>query len=127
MMRSLLPLDRAGTGIATLAGCENSAYSLYGDGWTVNSAGFSFGRAEQPTSKGNAVVEPYQRHNHVLWEESFHKYCVAGFIREIDAILQSERINEFPQEKLDFLIGELRSRGNSNGTINRKLSALESC
>ena len=118
------PFDRAETGMATLAGYESSAYSLYGDGWAVNNAGFSFGPAESSTAQGHTLAELYQRHHHVLWEESFHKYCVAGFIREIDAILQSERLSEFSQERLDFLVGELRSRGNSNGTINRKLSAL---
>lgn len=110
--------------MATLGGHASSAYSLHGRGWAFNNAGFSFGRAETATNRGHGIAELYRRHHHVLWEESFHKYCVAGFIREIDAILQSERITEFPQEKLDFLVGELRSRGNSNGTINRKLSAL---
>lgn len=71
-----------------------------------------------------SLQELHQRYCHILWEESFHKYCVGGFIRELDRILDSERFDRFPQEKLEFLITELRSRGNSNGTINRKLSAL---
>lgn len=38
--------------------------------------------------------------------------------------LRPERLTDFPQQKLDFIVGELRKRGNSNATINRKLAAL---
>ncbi|MGB6116766.1 MAG: site-specific integrase [Mesorhizobium sp.] len=72
----------------------------------------------------STLLDLYRRHNQILWEDSFHKYCVSGFIGEIDRILQSERLDDFPQAKLDNLVMELRSRGNSNATINRKLSAL---
>lgn len=103
-----------------MSGSTGSMYSSYGSVWTARDAYFTFGEEEPAYT----LAELYQRHNNVLWEESFHKYCVDGFIREINAILGSERIRNFPQEKLDYIIGELRSRGNSNATINRKLSAL---
>ncbi|WP_244561748.1 tyrosine-type recombinase/integrase [Mesorhizobium australicum] len=101
----------------------DSAYSIHEQGWTTRE---DLGAAGLFSDGGHAhsVAELYERHHHVLWEESFHKYCVAGFLRELDTILRSERFRDFPQERLDFLIGELRRRGNSNGTINRKLSAL---
>lgn len=99
-------------------------YCNYGRGWAAQDAHFTFGLIDSNAEKACTLSELYRRYNHVLWEESFHKYCVDGFIRELDGILRSERLHQFPQSKLDFIIGELRSRGNSNGTINRKLSAL---
>lgn len=73
---------------------------------------------------GSTLLQLYQTHHHVLWEESFHKYCVESFIRELDRFLGRERLDDFPQEKLDYLVGCLRDRGNSNATINRKFAAL---
>lgn len=69
-------------------------------------------------------MELYHKHHDVLWDESFHKYCVESFIRQLDHLLGSERLSDFPQEKLDYLMGSLRARGNSNATINRKMAAL---
>jgi len=73
---------------------------------------------------GCTLGELHRRYNDLLWENGFHKYCVGSFIREIDAILHARRLKSFPQDMLDGIVGELRSRGNSNATINRKLSAL---
>jgi len=73
---------------------------------------------------GYTLAELHRRYSDVLWENGFHKYCIGGFIREINLILRAERFSDFPQETLDGIVGELRSRGNSNATINRKLSAL---
>ncbi len=75
-------------------------------------------------SERRTLFEFYEAHHGVLWEESFHKYCVESFIREIDRILDKERFDDFPQAKLDRLVGCLRAKGNSNATINRKLAAL---
>lgn len=73
---------------------------------------------------GRTLLELYDAYHHVLWEDGFHKYCVAGFIADMHRLLGGQRLESFPQEKLDQLIGRLRDRGNSNATINRKLSAL---
>ena len=71
-----------------------------------------------------SLEELYEMHHHILWEDGFHKYCVCGFIRDLDRLLHGQRFVEFPQETLDALIGQLREKGNSNATINRKLAAL---
>jgi len=73
---------------------------------------------------GVRLADLYTRYNHLLWEDGFHKYCVNSFIAEIDGILRGQRMLDFQQDKLDLVISELKSRGNSNATINRKLSAL---
>ena len=103
-----------------VSGCSNSMHFSLSPVWTNEGAYFSTGD-EQTTY---SLADLYAKHSNVLWEDSFHKYCVDGFVREIDSILRSERISRFDQDKLDFVIGELRGRGNSNATINRKLSAL---
>src|SRR5690606_28897082 len=43
---------------------------------------------------------------------------------ELDRLLSFEKLNDFEQEKVDFLVMKLRERGNSNATINRKMAAL---
>mgnify|MGYP002621734137 CR=1 FL=1 len=73
---------------------------------------------------GRTLLGLYEAHHNVLWEESFHKYCVGSFIRELDRFLGGEKLDDFPQDRLDHLVGCLRGRGNSNATINRKLAAL---
>lgn len=70
------------------------------------------------------LLELYEVHHCVLWEDGFHKYCVGSFVRQLDRLLGGERFDDFPQAKLDYLVGCLRGRGNSNATINRKLAAL---
>lgn len=75
--------------------------------------------------QGEGLGHLYQRYRALLWDETtFHAYCVAGFIRECDAILGGRRVAQFSKNDVDGLIGTLRSRGNSNATINRKLSAV---
>lgn len=71
-----------------------------------------------------SLMDLYRTHHHVLWEASFHKYCVESFINELDRLLSFEKLNDFEQEKVDFLVMKLRERGNSNATINRKMAAL---
>lgn len=78
----------------------------------------------EQAAEGRSLMELYQDHHHVLWDEGFHKYCVESFIRDLDGLLGGERLDCFPQEKLDYLVGSLRGRGNSNATINRKMAAL---
>ncbi len=72
----------------------------------------------------NTLIELYGAYHNVLWEDGFYKYCVESFIREQDRLLGGEAVDDFRQEKLDYLVGCLRNGGNSNATINRKLAAL---
>ncbi|QND52451.1 site-specific integrase [Phyllobacterium sp. 628] len=60
----------------------------------------------------------------ILWDEGSHKGNVRSFLGEMSKMLGSERFSVFTQEMLDSVIGELRERGNSNATINRKMAAL---
>ncbi|NTS30111.1 site-specific integrase [Phyllobacterium sp. BT25] len=60
----------------------------------------------------------------ILWDEGSHKVNVRSFLGEIAEIVGGERFSVFSQEMLDFVIGTLRERGNSNATINRKMAAL---
>jgi len=78
----------------------------------------------QPTGGGRTLSELYDAYHDALWEAGFHKYCVAAFIRELCGLMRGARLEEFAQERLDFLIGALRAKGNSNATINRKMAAL---
>lgn len=73
---------------------------------------------------GRTLSELYEAYHGTLWEAGFHKYCVAAFIRELCDLLRGARLDEFGQERLDFLTGALRAKGNSNATINRKMAAL---
>lgn len=74
--------------------------------------------------KGHTLAELFAKYHDTLWEAGLHKYCLTGFIRELDRLLGPEPFSDFPQERLDHLAGVLRQRGNSNATINRKFSAL---
>lgn len=80
--------------------------------------------SEPSVDRGRTLAELYETHHNVLWDEGFHKYCVESFIRELDRFLGGARFEDFPQDRLDFLVGRLRDKGNSNATINRKLAAL---
>lgn len=85
----------------------------------------SYNKEEQDTKNDkNSLMNLYRIYHHVLWDEGFHKYCVESFIGEFDRLLGYEKLDDFPQEKLDFLVMKLRERGNSNATINRKMAAL---
>lgn len=73
----------------------------------------------------HSLWQLFLRHRSILWDENtFHAYCVQAFIRECDAILGGKPVADFSQSDLDCLVSTMRSRGNSNATINRKLSAL---
>jgi integrase len=86
-------------------------------------AGQQFGKPEE--NEGKRLWDLYEKHNAVLWDAStFHAYCVRSFVRQCDAILVGTSVADFSQSSLDKLISALRYRGNSNATINRKLSAV---
>lgn len=72
----------------------------------------------------HSISELFNRYHDALWEEGFHKYNVTSFIDKICLILRGSKFSIFNQEMLDSIIGALRARGNSNATINRKISAL---
>lgn len=70
------------------------------------------------------VAELYARYSGILWEESLHSKNVEAFIYEIDAAMLQNCISVCNDDLIDFLIMHFRKLGNSNATINRKLSAL---
>jgi integrase len=72
----------------------------------------------------SSLIELFERYGNILWETGKHKYNVTSFIGEIHEILLCRKFSTFPQETLDFVVGALRERGNSNATINRKMAAL---
>lgn len=72
----------------------------------------------------HSVQDLFTKYNDLLWESGRHKYNVTSFVGEIDEILLGRKFSVFDQETLDFVIGTLRERGNSNATINRKMAAL---
>lgn len=102
---------------------ENTASAL-ADGEEARFSGQGGGAAGEPQAAGSTLMELYEAHHAMLWEPSFHKYCVASFIREIDRLLEHQRFEDFSQERLDGLVGLLREKGNSNATVNRKMAAL---
>ncbi|MEN5276156.1 site-specific integrase [Brucella sp. TWI432] len=71
-----------------------------------------------------SLAELTGKYINILWDDGSHKYNVKSFLGEIDEILKGARFSGFDQEMLDFVIGSLRERGNSNATINRKMAAL---
>ncbi|MEY9781914.1 hypothetical protein ABIA23_003316 [Sinorhizobium fredii] len=91
-------------------------------GYEVN---YCFGQ-QGPTGvvKDTSLAELFHHYADILWDEGHHKYNVKAFIGELDEILLGARFSTFSQDLLDNLIGALRKRGNSNATINRKMSAL---
>lgn len=74
--------------------------------------------------KEHSVKELFAKYSDLLWESGRHKYNVTSFVGEIDEILLGRKFSLFDQETLDFVLGSLRERGNSNATINRKMAAL---
>jgi integrase len=72
----------------------------------------------------HSVRELFTKYSDLLWEPGRHKYNVTSFVGEIDEILLGRKFSVFSQETLDFVLGTLRERGNSNATMNRKMAAL---
>ena len=71
-----------------------------------------------------SIAELFKKHADALWEPGKHRYNVTSFIGEIDEILLGRRFSAISQEIIDDLTLQLRNRGNSNATINRKMAAL---
>lgn len=75
-------------------------------------------------SRRNSLRSLLNRYVDVLWEPGSHKYNVTSFIGELDEILFGAEFSAFTDEMMDTLVANLRKRGNSNATINRKMAAL---
>lgn len=71
-----------------------------------------------------SIRELLEKYGDILWESGRHKYNVTSFLGEINEILLGRQFSVFGDEALDFVLGTLRERGNSNATINRKMAAL---
>lgn len=97
------------------------------DGWgkaPFAEYSLTFGNAPLRVVEAFSLRELFDKFGDVLWEPGRHKYNVTSFIGELDELLLGRRFSAFDQDTLDELIGKLRSRGNSNATINRKMAAL---
>lgn len=94
-----------------------------------NNFNFSYNTRINLVNKDNIISRNFvlylsNKYSNILWENGDHKYRVCLFLNEINDILSGEFFSSFNEELIDFLIGTLRERGNSNGTINRKMAAL---
>ena len=72
----------------------------------------------------HSIQDLFRLYGDHLWDDGKHKYNVTFFLAELDEISSPRRFSTFSQEALDDLVAKLRARGNSNATINRKISAL---
>ncbi|OLP58787.1 integrase [Xaviernesmea oryzae] len=70
------------------------------------------------------MITLLDRYGDTLWEAGKHRNNVTGFIHDLYAMMPQKEFASFGQEMLDELVNNLRRRGNSNATINRKISAL---
>lgn len=78
-------------------------------------------RIHSPT---HTLVTLLDRYVDTLWESGKHKTNVVAFIHDLYDMMPEKEFSVFSQDTLDRLVNALRKRGNSNATINRKLSAL---
>lgn len=79
---------------------------------------------DTPTTLRAGLRPLLERYGDLLWEPGSHKCNVSSFIGELDEILLGATFSEFTDAMLDTLVAALRTRGNSNATINRKMAAL---
>ncbi|WP_377287898.1 tyrosine-type recombinase/integrase [Rhizobium sp. SG2393] len=70
------------------------------------------------------LLELLDRYGAVLWEDGRHRSNVTAFITDIHMKLRAPRFLQFSQRMLDDAVSRLKEAGNSNATVNRKLSAL---
>lgn len=100
----------------------DSGFASLAQGYNLTYASTN-GQAETP-AQTTTLKSLFERYAGTLWENGKHKYNVASFIHEIDAILPRVPFETFSQAMFDDVVGALRDRGNSNATINRKVAAL---
>ncbi|CZT34640.1 tyrosine-type recombinase/integrase [Rhizobium sp. 9140] len=72
----------------------------------------------------HTLVTLLDRYGDTLWEGGKHKANVVAFIHDLYDMMPEKEFSGFSQDMLDRLVNALRKRGNSNATINRKMSAL---
>jgi integrase len=94
------------------------AGSLSGLSYTLRSGG----DFEPPAT--HTLVTLLDRYGDTLWESGKHKANVVAFIFDLYEMMPEKEFVGFSQDMLDRLVIGLRKRGNSNATINRKMSAL---
>lgn len=95
--------------------------SSFGKTYAVN---YQFNPSGPKIVKAQRLIILLERYVDILWEPGSHKSNVMAFVRELDEILLGQSFDNFTYDMVDRLIGELRKRGNSNATINRKMAAL---
>jgi integrase len=66
----------------------------------------------------------WDRYADILWEPGKHKEACRGYAAEIQAIMNERHIDAFDNSLLDAITASLRSKGNRNSTINRKMACL---
>ncbi|MEO0544815.1 MAG: site-specific integrase [Pseudomonadota bacterium] len=69
------------------------------------------------------ICDLYDKYGHLLWEDNKHGQNAGAFLHEIEDITQRQGVDFRQNAAVDTLITELRRKGNSNATINRKLAA----
>lgn len=100
----------------------DSGFAPLASGYNLTYA--SMGGKAETLVQTTTLRSLFERYAGTLWENGKHKYNVASFIHEIDAILPRVPFETFSQAMFDDVVGALRDRGNSNATINRKVAAL---
>lgn len=78
----------------------------------------------QDAPRTHTLLTLLDRYGETLWEAGRHRDNVVAFLHDLYAMMPRKEFSRFGQEDLDRLISALRLKGNSNATINRKISAL---
>ncbi len=93
--------------------------------WDGSTDGLSYTFGTSPkVVRAYSISELLSLYESTLWEDGHHRTNVRSFLGEINEIFLGRRFSTISQELIDDLVACLRERGNSNATINRKLSAL---
>ncbi len=74
--------------------------------------------------KLQSLVDLWNEYGDVLWEPSRHKSTCEGYVYELQEIALYRSLSPFEPKFIDAAIASLRSKGNRNSTINRKMSCL---
>ncbi|MEO1701578.1 MAG: site-specific integrase [Pseudomonadota bacterium] len=69
------------------------------------------------------IRDLYEKYGHLLWEDNKHGQNAGAFLHEIENITQRNGVDYRQNAAVDAIITDLRRKGNSNATINRKLAA----
>ena len=69
------------------------------------------------------IRDLYEKYGHLLWEDNKHGQNAGAFLHEIEDITRRNGVDFRQNAAVDTIITDLRRKGNSNATINRKLAA----